>query len=50
MFNSNHDDQFLIFQFWRDGIADPYVDAVSIFSTPQAIALSLVWSVPDGLP
>ena len=47
-FNSNPDDVFLIFQFWRSGNADVYVDAVSIFSAPQAIASPLTWSVPGG--
>ena len=47
-FNANPDDDFLIFQFWRSGSADIYVDAVSIFSTPQAIASPLTWSVPGG--
>jgi uncharacterized protein YkwD len=47
-FNSNPDDVFLIFQFWRSGSADAYVDAVSIFSTPQAITSPLTWSVPGG--
>src|SRR5215207_3166991 len=36
-FNSNPNKAFLIFQFWQSGSADVYVDAVSIFSAPQAI-------------
>lgn len=47
-FNSNPDDPFLIFQFWRSGSADLYVDAVSIFSEPQAVTSPLTWSVPGG--
>ena len=47
-FNSNPDDGFLTFQFWRSGSADVYVDAVSIFSAPQAVASPLTWSVPGG--
>ncbi len=47
-FNSNSEDPFLIFQFWRSGNADVYVDAVSIFSTPQAVTSSLTWPVPGG--
>jgi len=47
-FNTNPDDVFLIFQFWRSGNADLYVDAVSIFSAPQLIASPMVWSVPGG--
>jgi hypothetical protein len=47
-FNTNPDDVFLTFQFWRSGSADVFVDAVSIFSTPQAITSPLTWSVPGG--
>jgi uncharacterized protein YkwD len=47
-FNSNPDDAFLIFQFWQNGSADVYVDAVSIFSMPQNISTPLTWSVPGG--
>lgn len=47
-FNTNPDDVFLIFQFWRSGSADVYVDAVSIFSAPQAITSPLTWSVPGN--
>jgi uncharacterized protein YkwD len=47
-FNTNPDDVFLIFQFWRSGTADVYVDAVSIFSAPQAITSPLTWSVPGS--
>ena len=47
-FNSNLNDVFLIFQFWRSGSADVYVDAVSIFSAPQAITSPLIWSVPGN--
>jgi uncharacterized protein YkwD len=47
-FNTNPDDVFLIFQFWRSGYADVFVDAVSIFSSPQTITSALTWSVPGG--
>jgi hypothetical protein len=47
-FNSNPDDPFLIFQFWRSGSADLYVDAVSIFSEPYPVASPLTWPVPRG--
>jgi len=47
-FNSNPNDAFLIFQFWRSGSADVYVDVVSIFSAPQIVTSPLTWSVPDG--
>lgn len=47
-FHTHPDDEFLIFQFWRSGEADLYVDAVSIFSTAQAVATPLTWTVPGG--
>ena len=47
-FNSNPNNAFLTFNFWRSGSADLYVDAVSIFSTPQAITSPLTWSVPGN--
>jgi uncharacterized protein YkwD len=47
-FNTNPDDVFLIFQFWQSGSADVYVDAVSIFTTPQTLTIPLTWSVPGG--
>lgn len=47
-YNTNPDDVFLIFQFWRSGNTDVYVDAVSIFSAPQAITSPLTWPVPGG--
>ncbi|HSJ54049.1 MAG TPA: CAP domain-containing protein [Anaerolineae bacterium] len=46
--HTNPDDVFLIFQFWRSGTADLYVDAVSIFTTARSIASPLTWSVPGG--
>ncbi|MDW8325582.1 MAG: CAP domain-containing protein [Anaerolineales bacterium] len=39
---------FLIFQFWRSGSTDVYVDAVSIFTAPQPFTSPMVWSVPGG--
>jgi hypothetical protein len=48
VYNTNPDDVFLIFQFWRSGSADLYVDAVSIFSTPQPVTSPLTWSLPGG--
>lgn len=47
-FNTNPNDQFLIFQFWQSGSPDVYVDAVSIFTAPQTLASPLTWSVPGG--
>jgi hypothetical protein len=41
-------DTFLIFQFWRSGLADVSVDAVSIFTAPQPVASTLTWNVPGG--
>ena len=45
-FHSNPNEEFLIFQFWRSGNADVYIDAVYIFTEPQAITSPLTWSVP----
>ena len=47
-FNTNPNDVFLIFNFWRSGNADVYVDAVSIFTAPQPVADSIEWLVPGG--
>ena len=47
-FHTNPNNGFLTFNFWRSGNAEVYVDAVSIFSTPQGITSPLVWSVPGG--
>jgi cysteine-rich secretory family protein len=47
-FNTNPNDAFLTFNFWRSGSADLYVDAVTIFSAPQAITSPLTWSVPGN--
>ncbi len=47
-FKSTSADPFLIFQFWRSGNADVYVDAVSIFSDPQTVTSPLTWSVPGN--
>ena len=45
-FHKNPNNDFLIFQFWRSGGADVYVDVVYIFTEPQAITSPLTWSVP----
>ena len=47
-FSPTSNDPFLIFKFWRSGNADLYVDAVSIFTTPQVITSPLTWSVPGN--
>ena len=48
----NPDDAFLIFNLWRNGQADVYVDvyvdAISIFTAPQPFASSTAWNVPGG--
>jgi len=45
-FNTNPDDAFLLFQFWSSGSADVYVDAVSIFTSPQPVSSTLTWNIP----
>lgn len=47
-FQDNPDEPFLFFEFWRIGEASVYIDAVSIFSEPQPIAATVVWSPPGG--
>ncbi|MBU0494991.1 MAG: CAP domain-containing protein [Chloroflexi bacterium] len=47
-FPTNPDDVFLLLNFWRSGSADVYVDGMSIFTAPQAIASPLTWLVPGG--
>ncbi len=46
--SSNPDDAFLTFQLWRSGAADVTVDAVSIFTAPQAFTTPVTWSPPDA--
>jgi uncharacterized protein YkwD len=46
-----HDDAeevFLVFNFWRSGQADLYVDGVYIFTAPQPLASPFTWTVPGG--
>jgi uncharacterized protein YkwD len=47
-FHDNPDDVFLIFQFWRSGEADVYVDGVTIFTDPQPVQSPFTWTVPGG--
>ncbi|MBE9509084.1 MAG: CAP domain-containing protein [Chloroflexi bacterium] len=47
-FHDNPDDVFLIFNFWRSGQADVYVDGVYIFTDPQPVQSPLTWTVPGG--
>lgn len=44
-----HDDPnnvFLIFNFWRSGSTDVYVDAVRIFTAPVPVTSPFTWEVP----
>src|SRR3990172_5099432 len=47
-FHSNPNDDFLLFNFWRSGLADVTVDAVTIFTEPQPVTSSFMWNVPGG--
>ncbi len=48
-FHNNSSDRFLIFQFWRSGNADVFVDGVFIFTVPQPLTGSTMeWQVPFG--
>jgi len=47
-FHTNANDPFLIFNFWRSGSADVYVDVVSIFTTPEPVTSPMRWTVPGG--
>jgi hypothetical protein len=47
-FNTNPNDVFLTFQFWRTGSTDVYVDGVSIFTAPQPFNSSMTWNVPGA--
>jgi hypothetical protein len=47
-FHDDPDNPFLIFNFWRSGAADVYVDAVHIFTAPTAVTSPLTWNVPGG--
>jgi len=48
IFHDNPDDPFLIFNFWRSGQADVYVDAVYIFTSPQPVQSPFTWHLPGG--
>ncbi len=47
-FPTTPDDPFLLFNFWRTGPADVYVDAVSIFTAPEPVTSPMTWTVPGG--
>jgi hypothetical protein len=42
------EDAFLIFNFWRSGSADVYVDGVTLYTHPLPVSSPLTWTVPDG--
>lgn len=48
MFHSNPNEPFLIFQIRRNGAADVFVDAITIFSASQPATSPLIWQVPAG--
>jgi len=41
-------DVFLIFNFWRSGTADVYVDGVTLYTRQMLVNSPLTWQVPDG--
>lgn len=47
-FNTNPNDAFLKFEIWRSGAADIWLDAVTIFTAPQAFAPTTTWAPADG--
>lgn len=47
-FHQNMADSFLIFNFWRSGSTDVFVDAISIFTQPQPVTATTTWAVPGG--
>ncbi len=48
VFHATSDDPFLIFQFWRSGAAEVWVDGVSIFTEAQPVQTPFTWVVPGG--
>lgn len=47
-YHDNPDDVFLMFNIWRSGQADLYVDGVYIFTAPQPVQSPFTWTVPGG--
>ncbi|WP_298816972.1 CAP domain-containing protein [Chloroflexus sp.] len=47
-FTYRRGDDFLIFQFWRSGNTEVFIDAVTIFTAPQPISDPLTFAVPGG--
>lgn len=48
VFHSSPSDDFLLFNFWRTGQVDVYVDGVYIFTSPQPVQSPFTWIVPGG--
>ncbi len=48
IYHDNPDDIFLMFNIWRSGQADVYVDGVYIFTGPQLVQSPFTWTVPGG--
>lgn len=42
------EDVFLIFNFWRSGAADVYVDGVTIYTRRMPVSVPLTWQLPGG--
>ncbi|MGC8798709.1 MAG: CAP domain-containing protein [Chloroflexus sp.] len=47
-FTYHGNEPFLIFQFWRSGSTDVFIDAVTIFTAPQPIVNPVTLAVPGG--
>ena len=47
-FTFRSSETFLMFNFWRSGSTDVYVDAVTIFTAPRAFSSTATWDVPGG--
>ena len=47
-FSFKSSETFLMFNFWRSGSTDVYVDAVTIFTAPRAYSSTATWDVPGG--
>jgi hypothetical protein len=47
-FHEDEDNAFLIFNVWRSGEANVYVDGITIYTRPQPVTAPLTWSVPGG--
>lgn len=45
-YHNDPNNVFLIFNFWRSGNADVYVDAVRIFTAPVPVTSPYTWEIP----